>query len=95
MRQVKRMLLPIFALALMLQWTVPAMAMDHSKVNINTAGVEKLMTLARIGQSYAKRIVAYRQRNGSFKKPEDILMVKGIGPKILEANTGRIVVKDK
>lgn len=62
-------------------------------VNINTATVEELTQLDRVGTKYAERIVAYREANGPFKKPEDILDVQGIGPKTWEVNKDRIVVK--
>ena len=65
-------------------------AMD--KVNINTASVEQLMQLDRVGASYAQRIVEYREKYGPFQAPEDIMKVKGIGKKTWEANKDRIVV---
>lgn len=51
---------------------------DTSLININTAGEELLCTLPGIGQSKAKSIIAYREKNGPFKKIEDIMQVEGI-----------------
>jgi competence protein ComEA len=65
-------------------------AMD--KININTAPVEQLSELDRVGAKYAQRIVEYREMYGPFKAPEDIMNVKGIGKKTWEANKDRIVV---
>lgn len=48
-------------------------------VNINTAGVEDLMALEGIGEKLAGRIIAYREENGAFERPEDITLVPGIG----------------
>jgi competence protein ComEA len=62
-------------------------------VNINTADVEQLTQLNRIGPSYAARIVEYRQINGLFKTPEDLMQVPGIGSKTFDLNKDRIVVK--
>jgi competence protein ComEA len=63
-----------------------ALAQDQVKVNINKASVDELSTLKRIGPSYAQRIVDYRQQNGPFEKPEDIMKVRGIGIRTFEAN---------
>ncbi len=49
------------------------------KLDINRAGVSELMTLAGIGESRAKAIIAYREEHGSFAKIEDIMKVSGIG----------------
>ena len=50
-------------------------------VNLNSASVAQLQTLPGIGASTAQRIVEYRQKNGSFKKIEELMNVKGIGEK--------------
>ncbi|MFZ1986198.1 MAG: helix-hairpin-helix domain-containing protein [Desulfatitalea sp.] len=84
----------LMTVALMMAWAVPALAEDMGKVNINTATREQLMSLSGIGASYADRITEYREKNGPFQAPADLLKVKGIGEKTLEANQGRIVVKD-
>ena len=62
------------------------------RVNINTAGVEELTSLPGIGPSYAKRIVEFREKNGPFKKVEDLLNVQGIGEKTLEKIRDKVVV---
>ncbi len=48
-------------------------------VNINTAGLEELKTLPGIGDSKARSIIAYREKNGAFKATTDIKNVDGIG----------------
>jgi competence protein ComEA len=65
------------------------------KVNINTASIEELMSLEGIGSTYAQRIVEFRENNGSFQAPEDIMKVKGVGEKMFQANKDRIMVKTK
>ena len=50
-------------------------------VNLNTATQAQLETLPGIGASAAKRIIEYRQKNGGFKKVEELMNVKGIGEK--------------
>jgi competence protein ComEA len=66
-----------------------------AKVNLNTAGVEELTTLPGIGPSYAKRIVDFREKNGPFKKVEDLLNVQGIGEKTLDKIRERVTVSGK
>jgi competence protein ComEA len=58
-----------------------ASATASAPVNLNTATQAQLETLPGIGASAAQRILEYRQKNGSFKKIEDLMNVKGIGEK--------------
>lgn len=51
------------------------------KVNINTASSEQLELLPRVGPAVAGRIIEFREQNGPFKKPEDLMLVRGIGEK--------------
>lgn len=48
-------------------------------VNINSASIEELMLLPRVGPSVAQRIVDHRAKNGDFKTTDDLLLVRGIG----------------
>ena len=71
----------------------PVFLMAEEKINLNTATAEELMTLDRIGPKYAQAIIDYRETNGPFQKIEDIMKVKGIGPKTFEANKDKITVE--
>ena len=50
----------------------------ETKVNLNTADEEQLMTLTGIGESRAADIIRYRQEHGPFERIEDIMNVSGI-----------------
>ena len=52
-----------------------------AKVNLNTASVEQLTTLPGVGPKLAARIVEYRQKSGSFRSPQELMNVKGVGEK--------------
>ena len=50
-------------------------------INLNSATATQIATLPGIGQKTAELVVQYRQKNGPFKKIEEIMNVKGIGEK--------------
>jgi len=54
---------------------------SSAPINLNTATQAQLESLPGIGPKAAQRILEYRQKNGNFKKPEDLMNVKGIGEK--------------
>ena len=53
-------------------------------IDINSASAEELSVLPGIGPTLAERILAFRNLNGSFQRPEELLNVEGIGPGKLE-----------
>src|SRR3954463_13397502 len=86
-----RQLLPIVALlALISAHTQPLSAQAASRaaakpnvgaVNLNTASAAEFEGLPGIGAKTAARIIEYRQKNGPFKKVEELMNVRGIGEK--------------
>ena len=62
-------------------------------MDINTAGVEELMTLKGIGETRAKAIIEYRTQNGPFTKAEDIMQITGIKEGIYTKIQDQIIVR--
>ncbi|MGI8786325.1 MAG: ComEA family DNA-binding protein [Pyrinomonadaceae bacterium] len=51
---------------------------SDSAININTASVEELEKLPRVGRETARAIVEQRERFGKFHKPEHLILVRRI-----------------
>ena len=59
----------------------PSKPASSTPVNINTASATDLEGLPGIGAKTAARILEYRQKNGPFKKVEELMNVRGVGEK--------------
>ena len=77
-KTISALVLTVLALA-----SIPATSFAQSagKVNINSADVETLELLPRVGPAIAVRIFEFREQNGKFKTAEDLMLVKGVGEK--------------
>ena len=63
-------------------------------ININTASASEIASsLNGIGAHKAQEIVNYRDQNGPFSKPEDVILVKGIGHSTYDRNKKDILLK--
>ena len=90
--------LALFALALFLcsfssvaiAGATPVAPSEAGVVNINTADASQLSLLPRVGEKAAQRIIEYRTQHGPFKKPSDLMQVKGVGEKTY-ANLSRYI----
>ncbi|MGO8670513.1 MAG: helix-hairpin-helix domain-containing protein [Capsulimonadaceae bacterium] len=54
---------------------------SQGRIDINSAGLDQLQRLPGVGPAMAARILAYRQQNGGFKSPQELMDVGGIGEK--------------
>jgi competence protein ComEA len=54
---------------------------EELKVDLNRASIEELVELPGVGEKVAERIVTYREENGRFEAPEELMNVRGIGEK--------------
>lgn len=52
-------------------------------LDLNRATIAELDALPGIGPVLARRIVEHRERHGPFRSPEELLAVRGIGPRSL------------
>ena len=64
-----------------------------TRININTASAEELEKLPGIGRGFAARIVEHREKYGPFRRPEHLIMVRGISDKRFRALRDLITVE--
>jgi competence protein ComEA len=57
-------------------WSISAQSQET--ININSAPVEGLMRLPGVGRTVASRIVQFRAKHGPFKRPQEIIVIKGM-----------------
>jgi len=55
----------------------------RGRLDLNRADSTELDLVDGIGPALASRILAERARRGGFRRPEDLLAVRGIGPRTL------------
>jgi competence protein ComEA len=88
----KKVLVLMLMVCFMAVMAAPVVATGSDTININTASVDELTQLQKVGPKTAENIVAYRDANGPFKTLDDLKNVKGVGDKILELNKDRMTV---
>ncbi|NIE98193.1 helix-hairpin-helix domain-containing protein [Acinetobacter sp. Tr-809] len=62
------------------------------KISLNQASLQQLQTLSGVGEKKAQAIMEYRQKNGGFKSIDELMNIKGIGPKLLEKNKSKLML---
>ena len=65
---------------------------ETAPLDLNSATAEELTALPGIGPALAERIIAYREEQGAFSAPEELMEVSGIGEGKYGALEGRITV---
>lgn len=71
----------------------PGALNSSSTVNLNSATAAELERLPQIGPSLARRIVAFREKNGPFPAVDSLIRVRGIGPATLERLRSRVTAE--
>ncbi|MEA3384987.1 MAG: helix-hairpin-helix domain-containing protein [Thermodesulfobacteriota bacterium] len=61
-------------------------------INLNTADKAALESISGIGPAKASAIIKYRNEHGSFNSVQELLKVKGIGPKMLDKIKGQVEI---
>ena len=72
-----------------------AYAQANQKLDINKATVSELVIVKGIGKAKAKAIVDFIKKRNGIRDMNELLKVKGIGPKILKALKQKFEVKPK
>ena len=73
-------------LAVLILLSLPGTLLTAGEVDINTADKKTLMTLSGIGESFAEKIIDYREEHGGFKTVQDLTSIRGIGQTLVEKN---------
>lgn len=55
--------------------------LPENALNINQATKEQLTKLPNVGEKTAENIIEHREKYGNFRKPEHLLLVRGISDK--------------
>lgn len=69
-----------------------AVVSGPTRIDVNRATVAELQTLPGIGPALARRIVAYRDSAGPFRRIEELENVRGIGPATVERLRSRVEI---
>ena len=66
---------------------------DSTRININTASAAELEKLPGVGRVLAERIIEHREQYGPFRRPEHLIIVRGISDRRFRALRELITVE--
>ena len=70
-----------------------AESQSPTRININTASAQELEKLPGVGRGFAQRIVEHRENWGAFRRPEHLIMVRGLSDKRFRALRDLVTVE--
>jgi competence ComEA-like helix-hairpin-helix protein len=70
-----------------------AESQSPTRININTASAKEIEKLPGIGRGFAQQIVEHREKYGPFRRPEHLIMVRGLSDKRFRALRGLVTVE--
>ena len=88
-----RFIAMLVALLMVFAFTAPATGQDTERVNINKASAAELAKLQEVGPKFAVRIIEYRQKYGPFKLTEELMEIRGIGPRTYDKIRDQIIAQ--
>jgi len=73
--------------------TIPTSNQAPKRININTASAEELEQLPGIGKALAGRIIEHREKYGPFRRPEHLIVVRGVSDRKFRALRDLVTVE--
>ena len=89
----KRFIALFAAILIVFACTPPVFGQDREMVNINKASAAELAKLQEVGPKFAVRIIEYRQKYGPFKLTEELMEIRGIGPRTYDKIRDQIIAQ--
>ena len=77
----------------LIQPTITSAVQEETKINLNSADRNELMSLPGIGEKRADDIIELREKKGGFRRVEEIMEIPGIGEKLMESIYDRLFVE--